>query len=458
MRAWASYAPLLLVACRFTYAELAPFPCAEGDACPPALTCHQGQCLASCPSTGCINNVITGGVEVEIASQPQRDILFVIDNSGSMAEEIARVRTSMVAMIERLSQNGNDFRIAFTTTDNREATGCSDLTGLPAGVDSVFNGRCGRFLAPKGSPGWIDARSYSIPSVMASAIAPYLDPSVAEVSGSAVEQPMKSVQRAIDESIINKDFFRGEAQLLVVIVTDESDCSFADEMSSTFSGGTVPGASCYTSAASLKTAAAWAFDLGQEGTFDHVRVGLISGAVLDATGKAQPAACRITSNQPTDACACFYKNPLNYCPYTKLSTPTVTEMPGAMTVCGTPTDEGNCCTALANNRLFEYADSFLSYKDTICQSDYSAAMRKLAELADAQCFRFTGEVATLQPTQLRVRLKRALESTFSEVPRVTSSSENGWYPALAGGKQMGCLAGTYRVTGTATLHLSAAAR
>ncbi len=399
--------------------------------------------------------------EITIALPSESDILFVMDNSGSMSEEIARVRTNIISFINQLRESGNKFRIAFTTTDNREASNCDDVTGLPGGVDPVHNGRCGRFFAPAGSPAWLDGANFATGAEMAAAIGMYLDPSVADVIGSAVEQPIKSAARALSEDLTkagapNEGFFRKDALLVIAFVTDESDCSFDDAASSTFVGSPVPGFNCYSQANGLKPVAEWADDIVKlkGGTKGDVRIGLISASIKDESGNFKPSACRITNGLPTDQCACFFLNSLSYCAYTPINTPTVTNMSG--TGCGFTGNEGNCCIALANSRMFDFASQFASEVDTICQPDFTETLIRLAILADRQCFNFPEAPLNNDPTNVVLKMRRegAAKDDFKEIPLTDAANpEDGWYYVSGSGSPRACLSGIWKRQGLDTVSI-----
>ena len=63
----------------------------------------------------------TGETGVTTGGEPgdnDLDVLFVIDNSGSMGPHQRAMVPAVVAMVERLDELGIDYRVGFTTTDN----------------------------------------------------------------------------------------------------------------------------------------------------------------------------------------------------------------------------------------------------------------------------------------------------------------------------------------------------
>ncbi len=418
--------------------------------------------------------------EITISVPNESDILFVLDNSGSMGEEIDNMRCSITGFVQALSATGNKFRVAVTTTDNQDQTNgnCVAPPGLSASVDPLRHGRCGRFLAPKGKAAFLKREDFATPEAMAAEFASYLqrDNATITTTGSAVEQPLKSAIAATDPALAtagaaNEGFFRPDALLLVIIVSDESDCSFDADKAPTFASSSTPqpfGFDCYAQAADLVSPETWAARLLERkgGNRDLVRVGLISSSAKDASGFLKPASCRVTEiggqSVATDDCACFYLNPAqgarSYCAFTKLSTPsTLTSGTcGSMGPVSTPSNvcpatppanpgEGNCCIALANDRLFAFTNQFENEKDTICQKDFSSTLLRLADLADRQCFSLEKEPLGGDPANVELKIKRKDESTFTVIPLTTEAERgDGWYYTVSGDQPTACLSGTFK--------------
>ena len=58
-----------------------------------------------------------GKIEIPIVTPPKTDILFVIDSSGSMAEEQEALRANLAHFIGKLAESSNDYQIAVLTPD-----------------------------------------------------------------------------------------------------------------------------------------------------------------------------------------------------------------------------------------------------------------------------------------------------------------------------------------------------
>jgi hypothetical protein len=168
--------------------------------------------------------------ETPVIGPKRTDILFVIDNSGSMAEEQAGIATELPAFVEQLRQGGGvaqEFRVGVITTsvyrrtfiNNREeyreypnesgllrpvptASGEPSAERFLEGTDPELLAKFGR-LVQQGTAGSGQESPF-------------------EAVRLAVASP--SATRPLDQGG-NGGFLRDGARLLVVVVTDEEDCS-----------------------------------------------------------------------------------------------------------------------------------------------------------------------------------------------------------------------------------------
>tara|TARA_R110002073_G_scaffold123819_12_gene268022 strand:+ start:5391 stop:6368 length:978 start_codon:yes stop_codon:yes gene_type:complete len=165
------------------------------------------------------------------------DILFVIDDSGSMEEEQANLVQNFPQFINVLDQfmttDGGllDYRLAVTTT-GRDVTYRIDTSLLPiplpfpfpiesiseSGDNGVMRQQCGM------TSRWVDRADGNVSSTFSC---------VANVgtSGPGLEMPLYATQLALGDRITdgtNAGFLREDALLAVVILTDEDDCSRTD--------------------------------------------------------------------------------------------------------------------------------------------------------------------------------------------------------------------------------------
>ncbi|HEY0135732.1 MAG TPA: hypothetical protein VGB85_16725, partial [Nannocystis sp.] len=191
------------------------------------------------------------------------DILFVIDNSGSMAQHQQRLSTAIPALVAPLEAAGLDLRIAVTTTDAGNPR-CPNATYTPEG--GAFQARsCREAIADNqfkfGEDDFASSCLDACPheTITFSPTSTDVDPSPAVrpwiewsegagnvavplseaigcvlpqgVAGCGFESPLEAMflalSRAQDPADPAFGFLRTSADLLVVMVTDETDCSWA---------------------------------------------------------------------------------------------------------------------------------------------------------------------------------------------------------------------------------------
>ena len=158
------------------------------------------------------------------------DVLFVIDDSGSMSEEQMNLVLYADDFIDALDAHDGgslDWRIGVTTT-GRDLTVTQELfPGFPPTV-TMDTGPNGALLQPEGC----------------GLVRPYIrrrDTNRAEkleclaavgTTGSSYEMPLLMMDRAVSDRVSdgsNSAFFRAGAMLGVIVITDENDCSFPED-------------------------------------------------------------------------------------------------------------------------------------------------------------------------------------------------------------------------------------
>lgn len=160
------------------------------------------------------------------------DILFVIDNSGSMEEEQEAVAQELAAFVDELQKGGGiaqDFQVGVITT------AVYQQAFIPGGgVDLKFYpDQSGKL---RGVPGPLPDGGLGLPT--AEKILSGTDPALVAkfarlvqqgiVGGSGQETPFEAVRLATSAPLTTTDnagFLRDGARLVVVVVTDEDDCS-----------------------------------------------------------------------------------------------------------------------------------------------------------------------------------------------------------------------------------------
>lgn len=380
--------------------------------------------------------------DVTIDVPSQSDILFVIDNSGSMQPKIARLEDQVKEFTAALFATGNKFRIGITTIDQQDpATGsgtpnCDNPPNPTPGADPLFNGVCGHLLAPAGSAGFLDSANFTTSDEMGNAVKAYL--AHLNPNGSSWEQPVKAAWAALDPANrapgkADAGFFRDDALLVILILTDESDCSFEPGSSATFIDPSIgAGDACYAKASQLVPGTEWASRITTRKGGDprNVAVGVISGAYFNAAGGIQPGDCyNVPGGTPDVAAECFgfIADPFfnSYSPNGHVG-----DAP---------------CFAVGNNRLFDFSSQFASVRDSICRTDYSKAMLQLANLADRQCFPLDAPPINNDTSNISISLERAGEVLFQDVPFTTDASgvTSGWNYSADPTPQV-CLQGTWK--------------
>lgn len=167
------------------------------------------------------------------------DLLFVIDNSQSMATEQRRLRESFPNLIDALisPKLGNELpniRIGVISTDlgagNWGHAGCEIVNGDNGELQSSAVGASG---CPTPSDAWIESNegNTNIQNCSKSDYKECVKDSFSciagiGISGCGFEMPLEAARRALDEGLnINPGFIREDALLAVVFITDEDDCS-----------------------------------------------------------------------------------------------------------------------------------------------------------------------------------------------------------------------------------------
>ncbi len=159
-------------------------------------------------------------VELTQGGPGKVDILWVVDNSGSMAEEQQYLATNFNAMISSLSSAGHDFQTAVTTTDVCQDSIPSDLSQRVCPVDyggtpathlrGTFAGEAGHKVLHKGD---------------ADLVSRFNEYTHAGVDGSGFELGLTAAKMAIEKSLNgqNEALVRPDAFLAVIVVSDEQD-------------------------------------------------------------------------------------------------------------------------------------------------------------------------------------------------------------------------------------------
>jgi hypothetical protein len=149
------------------------------------------------------------------------DILFVVDNSGSMGEEQTNLTMNFPAFIAVIEESGLDYRVAVTSTGvDYEYTIQTPIGPLPGSVSGGDNGvmlqSCGMTRR------WIEKTDNDPAGTFACLAA-------LGTGGPGDEMPLAAMRMAFDDRMLdstNAGFRRNDALLAIVMLTDENDCSY----------------------------------------------------------------------------------------------------------------------------------------------------------------------------------------------------------------------------------------
>jgi hypothetical protein len=205
--------------------------------------------LAALPGCACDTVPATALQDCQAAQvlpdRVQTDILFVIDDSGSMSEEQANLRDNLGIFIDTLAASAvqNEFRIGVTNTSVEEykvsasappvqAYGSGPSYGVPypdgalVAIRQVAGlGVSGSFIYDAPTSTWggnriLDAGTASLQQDFKANV-------LVGTRGSGREQPFRAARLALTERLAgaNAGFLRPGARLAIFFLTDEDDCS-----------------------------------------------------------------------------------------------------------------------------------------------------------------------------------------------------------------------------------------
>jgi len=159
------------------------------------------------------------------------DIIFVVDDSGSMAEEQSNLAANFpkfVSKIDSFTTKGGsklDWRIAVTTTArdinyNIQVPFAGTLPQSEKGDNGAFR----MTPACKTTKRWVEKAD-------ANAAKDFQCLAKAGTGGSSLEMPLYATKLALNERMAdgtNAGFLRPDALLAIIVLTDEDDCSRED--------------------------------------------------------------------------------------------------------------------------------------------------------------------------------------------------------------------------------------
>ncbi|MBI4814680.1 MAG: choice-of-anchor D domain-containing protein [Deltaproteobacteria bacterium] len=161
---------------------------------------------------------------------PEVDVLFVIDNSGSMTEEQDSLTSNFVSFIQFADAQALDYRIAVVSTDVEDefpGNGCPSPL-LPMRPGSNSQGACGYFA--DGSSDGVHDPDWRLvtPDEQPSPAAAFSHLAHQGTDGSGNEQGLQAAYQALSSPLTtgwNAGFLRPDAYLALIFVSDEEDSS-----------------------------------------------------------------------------------------------------------------------------------------------------------------------------------------------------------------------------------------
>ena len=186
---------------------LSAYECRQVADCETGHHCSQGTCQKT------QNHTPKKESHWQITSLEKRlsykvDILFVIDNSGSMLKHQDKLSKSATNFIQNLKSKGfGDFHIGVISSDMITPT------------------ESGKLQPKKGSQErYIDSRK----GATAEQVNTFRDMVKLGVIGSSYEKLLSAAKAALSPKLlqgVNKGFLRDDSQLIIIFITDEDDCS-----------------------------------------------------------------------------------------------------------------------------------------------------------------------------------------------------------------------------------------
>lgn len=155
------------------------------------------------------------------AEQPELggkiDILWIVDNSGSMAEEQRALGVNFSSFISQLVDSGIDFQTAVTSTDTCETEAPDDLSQVMCPNDEPSLHHRGKFMGIAGST----VLTSSTPNLDAL----FRDYTNIGTDGSSFEHGLSAAKMGLEKSLSgeNDPLIREDAFLSVIVVSDEED-------------------------------------------------------------------------------------------------------------------------------------------------------------------------------------------------------------------------------------------
>ncbi|MBK6921673.1 MAG: hypothetical protein IPH07_30020 [Deltaproteobacteria bacterium] len=413
------------------------------------------------------------------------DILFVIDNSGSMGVEQGTLAANFPAFVEVLEQQqfGASYRIGITTTD---AGGALRVSSCRERLwEFVFDDNAGTYIDESFAGCLASCGHDAVATVATGADAvgqPWIEQtadgsnlgdglSIADamrcagpqgINGSGFEAPLESMYGVLQGNGNSAGFLRDEALLAIVFVTDENDCSLSDDDRARLQSDA--GAALWTDPEAPSSGACWKAGTicsGGPGTYDECHVEDIGWngqpttpdeAVLypisryvDALrGRSKEKAARGGSSQVL--VGVIGGVPLDYpstgrMVFADSAIPEFNLQYGIGPGCGIGTETTTSPPGIPPVRLAAFAEAFATDDRnlfSVCSNDYTAALQQivdgLAQLSARTCV--PGCVADHDPDEPGLQpncrlVERTTDGDERIVPRCNVRSDGWSFPATS---------------------------
>ncbi len=173
-------------------------------------------------------------VDVPITILRPLDVLFVVDDSGTMVQEQAALAAAFPSFVDALTDTDElvDLHIGFASSNLGTAPAGTGGTGCAGEGDE------GHLLVAAGCPA-LTGDAPSVENRVAAggeAEGNYTGELAAQLQcmaqlgtdGCGFEQHLESMKRALEDDVANAGFLRAKAHLAVIVLADEDDCSVSD--------------------------------------------------------------------------------------------------------------------------------------------------------------------------------------------------------------------------------------
>jgi hypothetical protein len=173
-------------------------------------------------------------VDVPITVLRPLDVLFVVDDSGTMVQEQAALAAAFPSFVDALTDTDElvDLHIGFASSNLGTAPAGTGGTGCAGEGDE------GHLLVAAGCPALTGDAPFVEHRVAAGGEAEgnYTGELAAQLQcmaqlgtdGCGFEQHLASMKRALEDDVANAGFLRAKANLAVIVLADEDDCSVSD--------------------------------------------------------------------------------------------------------------------------------------------------------------------------------------------------------------------------------------